>query len=321
MHHDRASRQSLTTQQIDTTVHNTCPTVSFTMEFHPFNNLPAELRVAIWKLAILEHNRDRMVLVNEHTLKIIGTKNIACSPHFRVSSESREVALVLYPLRLPLHWLQRTHPDSGGIHYVAEDATLSDEPPTQHAIYINTERDIFVPCGARMAPYSELYFVTDEPPPGGRPNWAWRAGLDEPLRREVRRIALFDFLDENEARADGCRRTCRCAFANDTLRYKTPGVSVQTDDFPEVQECLFMMVDPQDVDDTKLYYMVLKDPGRALVESFHQRSRIAWLNKDEMGMSGNQPGCVCDAPLPAWERRWAEFANPATWDPEHRLWR
>ena len=42
--------------------------MSSTMEFHLFNNLPPELRVAIWKLAILEHNRDRLLLVNDYTM-------------------------------------------------------------------------------------------------------------------------------------------------------------------------------------------------------------------------------------------------------------
>ncbi|KAI1264499.1 hypothetical protein F5Y18DRAFT_82868 [Xylariaceae sp. FL1019] len=69
--------------------------------FPLFPSLPAELRLMIWKFAILMDNRDRLVLLNDVTKRIICTSSLII-PHLQVNVECRHVALGLYPLRLPV---------------------------------------------------------------------------------------------------------------------------------------------------------------------------------------------------------------------------
>ncbi|KAI0542527.1 hypothetical protein GGR58DRAFT_452671 [Xylaria digitata] len=69
-------------------------------KFPLFSKLPPELRILIWEISILECHRDRLVPMNEFTKRIICIRNLACSPHFRATSESRRVATDLYPIRL-----------------------------------------------------------------------------------------------------------------------------------------------------------------------------------------------------------------------------
>ncbi|KAI0554397.1 hypothetical protein F4679DRAFT_596387 [Xylaria curta] len=103
--------------------------------FSLFPKLPAELRIMIWEMSILEHNRDRLIPVDEMPRRIVCIRNLACSPHFSATWESRKVATDLYPIRLPCitrkNIVNNRDPDAS-------------KHPSKGAIYISTEHDIFV---------------------------------------------------------------------------------------------------------------------------------------------------------------------------------
>ncbi|KAI0427091.1 hypothetical protein F5Y09DRAFT_317154 [Xylaria sp. FL1042] len=119
-------------------------------QFPLFNMLPAELRISVWEISILDHNRDRTVTFHDETKRFMYTRNIACSPHFYVSVESRQVATSLYPIRLPMWWPgfeevcpERQYP------FVREHFEEPDcGSANQWAIYI-TKHDVFAPCSSR----------------------------------------------------------------------------------------------------------------------------------------------------------------------------
>ena len=276
-------------------------------EFHLFNQLPAELRVAIWKLAILDHNRDRLLLVNEHTNRIMCIQNNACSPHFRVSSESRDVARDLYPIRLPVFSLQKSHPQDPMHIYVVEDADLVGRAPPQHAVYISTEHDVFVLGAFMLAPYSELVHLAGTRPPGGPANWAWRTpSLTGAQCRGARRVALFDFLDESVLPGPECRRMPRCIIMNHALQHGNDDVLLYWRDdsvFTAAREFLYVVLDPEVINEAGLHAMLFEKPGHKVLATFYADHGVAQFNEKEMKEFPyvTSPGCICNSAPPAQE--------------------
>lgn len=272
-------------------------------EFHLFNQLPAELRVAIWELAILEHNRDRLILVNEHTNRIMCTKHNACSPHFSVSSESRDVARSLYPIRLPVFSLEKPHPQDPQNIYVDESADLVGRV-SPHAVYISSEHDIFVPGAHMLIPYSSLIYRSGTCPPGGPANWAWRTpSLLDTQCRGVRRVALFDLYDMHRLpeREEGqCQGNPFCVVANRALERSPSNITLLFDNpiSHGAREHVYAVGDPNVMDDAKLYAMLLENPGREVLASFCADGRVVRINEEKIKLfpHNNPPGCLCILP-------------------------
>ncbi|KAI1121902.1 hypothetical protein F5Y10DRAFT_287959 [Nemania abortiva] len=114
--------------------------------FPLFGKLATEIRLMIWELAILEENRDRLVPISKANMRIHCLPNLKCSSCFLVAKESREVAIRLYPMRIPV---LRVDPHN------AEDVYLSISPVegNQKAIYINLDLDIIM---------FELYYIVED---------------------------------------------------------------------------------------------------------------------------------------------------------------
>lgn len=110
-------------------------------KFSLFAKLPAELRFTIWKISILEHHQDRLVLINYFTQRLICPRSLACSGHFRATVESRNVAIHLYPIRLPVsRVLFRNYPV---MESQVDDNAETDftRYPPQGAVYVSLTRD------------------------------------------------------------------------------------------------------------------------------------------------------------------------------------
>ncbi|KAI1365839.1 hypothetical protein F5Y08DRAFT_164246 [Xylaria arbuscula] len=107
-------------------------------EFHPFPKLPTELRLEIWKIAILDHSQDRLVPLLGRIYSVIPTPYVACSPFFSVSRESRQVAIRLYPIRLSV----TLDAAALGNGYTGLDIVASCRKPG--AIYVSDKLDVFV---------------------------------------------------------------------------------------------------------------------------------------------------------------------------------
>ncbi|KAI1425888.1 hypothetical protein F5Y12DRAFT_324333 [Xylaria sp. FL1777] len=255
--------------------------------FPIFNKLPTELRVSIWKISILEYNRDRLVPINENTKRIICIRNIACSPHFSVSSESREVAKGLYPVRLPVSWLE------GGQRIANEDAEVVDDYSRQWAIYISTELDIFVLSLDRLAPsyMSEYYSLTA--PFGGRANFGWRSASLTPLQcQSVRRVMLFDFIDVSRLKK-GCRGRPYCVVRCGAMDYNK---GHDRKIFSGVQRCLYAVQDLEFTESFMLYRDMLNSPGHKFLEDLARTNCLVWLDEADMNEheeKGTALECLC----------------------------
>ncbi|KAI0160778.1 hypothetical protein GGR57DRAFT_456285 [Xylariaceae sp. FL1272] len=77
--------------------------------FKPFNDLPKELRLTIWELALAEELTSRLVILYQFC--IIPTKNII-SPLLSVNAESRGCALALYDTKVTIYRMPALEPDS-----------------------------------------------------------------------------------------------------------------------------------------------------------------------------------------------------------------
>ncbi|KAK5625715.1 hypothetical protein RRF57_001431 [Xylaria bambusicola] len=169
--------------------------------FPLFSKLPTELRFIIWEISVLDHHRDRLVLLNESTKRVICFRKLACSPHFRATSESRKVAMNLYPVRLPVYRMLYTG-------YNKNDQVNNNEvsiQPLPGAIYVNLARDIFTLNLKELAkmPLSRHGGRIS----GGVENLRWRSAALSPSQcQSVRRIMLFNCPGESPL-LDGCRRT------------------------------------------------------------------------------------------------------------------
>ncbi|KAI1198696.1 hypothetical protein F5X97DRAFT_323175 [Nemania serpens] len=183
--------------------------------FHLFAKLPPELRVIIWEMSILRHHRDRVLLLNETNKRIVCARKLACSSHFRATSESRQVAIRLYPIRLPL--LQLGVVDAACFR----NSTVGKDTETDMskyrpggAIYVSLEHDIF---GIGVA-WLIGFIFTEIPAIGHRTdiyeNWAVRTSqaLSLPQYQSVRRIMLFSGPHPGMLK-DGCLRGPQCIMS------------------------------------------------------------------------------------------------------------
>lgn len=75
-----------------------------TIVFHKFQDLPPEIRLVVWEMAVKEDHLDRIVPLTEDHKRIVLVSHALHHPSgvFRADSESRGVALRLYDQALPV---------------------------------------------------------------------------------------------------------------------------------------------------------------------------------------------------------------------------
>ncbi|KAI6080535.1 hypothetical protein F4821DRAFT_55195 [Hypoxylon rubiginosum] len=275
--------------------------MSSATEFPLFPRLPKELRLDIWELSILSHNRDRLVPINEETKRVICMTSIANCPLFRVSPESREVSQKLYPIRLPVFWkvyLRKIGPElSHNSHlegYRATDENMEDNAEEcRGCIYISTTHDTFIFGFDRLAPshFDEYWWTTG--PIGGPHNFGWRsASLTQLQCLEVRRIMVINGVNSSW-RENGCRNTLRCAVRCGALDEK---VWHDAGAFPGVEECIYLPLEGDAyVDSVYLYAYMLVRPGHRVLARLRRGNHLVFFDKEQIREARNKsPVCVCN---------------------------
>ncbi|KAI0384505.1 hypothetical protein F5Y04DRAFT_248477 [Hypomontagnella monticulosa] len=257
-------------------------------EFHLFAWLPIELRLVIWEFAILDHNRDRLVPISEETRRVICIANIANSPFFRVTSESRKVSQQLYPIRLPV-FRKVYAPDRQ--HRVV-DEYMEDNPNECHGhIYISSEHDTFVFRFDGLA--HDDHWSCFQKPLGGWHNFGWMsASLTQPQRLKVRRTMLFNSVNTRWLK-DGCRNTLRCAVrcgALDAPHWHDERF------FPGVQECIYVPLEGEAYEESDyLYKYILANPGHMVLARLGEGNHLVFFDKEQITEARNQSSvCVCN---------------------------
>ncbi|KAI0191326.1 hypothetical protein F4808DRAFT_476357 [Astrocystis sublimbata] len=276
-------------------------------EFTVFPKLPAELRQIIWEFAILEHNHNRLVPVNQHTKRILCFRHLACSPHFRANFESRSVAKRLYPLRLRVTGVTGSRRDfhvrtledlEFDYEYGREDPndrvestySLNRRMTYIHgAIYISTEHDIFT-------------FSIDRYGPGESEK------MSLSLRQNVRRLMKIDLLSSSWSDSycriafPTCIRECATIF----LPRSVNNVNFEVKVFPRVQKVLFTVLDKAKLVASQIHgYSELLERlrGHELMEMIDNEHWMARFNAvdlkkhDEFGhwfCTQSTPGTLCE---------------------------
>ncbi|KAK8063637.1 hypothetical protein PG996_008289 [Apiospora saccharicola] len=133
-------------------------------EFSIFPQLPVEIRLQIWKEAVLEEYRDRILLLDETAHRIVITRELQ-KPFravFHANFESRSVANELFPLRLPVHaFTQQMRTDLWYYQWVIEHNVQPQQlSPLEGEIPVSLERDHFL-LGLGWWDLSQTYSYVD----------------------------------------------------------------------------------------------------------------------------------------------------------------
>ncbi|KAI0973803.1 hypothetical protein F4678DRAFT_410528 [Xylaria arbuscula] len=233
--------------------------------FPLFAKLPPELRILIWKMSILEHNRDRLVPYNRRTKRIVCIRSLECSSHFRATLESRQVATELYPIRLPVSFtLYLIRPEDG--EHLAIDDYVDTDP--QGAIYISTYHDIFV--------FDTRWHVTSL---HCLPYWltghlAWRSPrLPQSQCQSIRQVMLYHVYPRDQVR-EGCRYTLECIAHYSAMGLHEEGYDTKL--FSGVQTVLYAILDPDVAHHCA--HLMLHMTGHRVLEYLRDRGHIARLD-------------------------------------------
>ncbi|KAI1422081.1 hypothetical protein F5Y12DRAFT_650521 [Xylaria sp. FL1777] len=143
--------------------------------FPLFSRLPPELRLEIWGFAVLATARRRRVV--EQNFQVFPTLDLVTPPLFSVNSESREISLSFYPVRLEVYRrIQQT-----------TNAQSKDEPhfpDYKGCVYLSPELDYIISVYQRAALYdSALRLELSEK----SKRTAWHH-CTEPMDEETRRL-------------------------------------------------------------------------------------------------------------------------------------
>ncbi|KAJ2977534.1 hypothetical protein NUW58_g7781 [Xylaria curta] len=111
----------------------------------PFNQLPPELRLEIWSLAMQVDARRRRVV--EQSFHVFPTLDLVASPLFAVNAESREAARAFYPVRLEVY--RRPPPGSEPPPQYGEDTAAAqqlarDDDDYRGCVYLSPALDDLV---------------------------------------------------------------------------------------------------------------------------------------------------------------------------------
>ncbi|KAI4861177.1 hypothetical protein F4820DRAFT_79433 [Hypoxylon rubiginosum] len=116
-----------------------------------FNELPMELRLQVWKEALLEESSNRIVFLDVRLSRVIPTKHLA-SPLLSVNYESRKCALEFFTMTLNVKRLLEpvgyesffVEPEVGGPPYISPViASHYIEDGTHGVLYLSPRYDIF----------------------------------------------------------------------------------------------------------------------------------------------------------------------------------
>ncbi|KAK5631049.1 hypothetical protein RRF57_006764 [Xylaria bambusicola] len=258
-------------------------------KFHLFKNLPTELRIAIWEIAILDHNENRFLPVFEDTKRIIPTWCLACSPHFYVSRESCEVAKRLYPIRLRLFApLASLSTDAYGDYDDDDDDSeniyIDDSRPW--AIYISLKHDIFVLVSNKLS-YDDLIFLYKDE------RLAITGRRSESLTtlqtQRVRQLMLLDIVDDPQLK-DECAHLPHCIVTSAESGYNGEH---NRDIFSGVERCLALYLDPYQAH--KAYASLLERQKGMFSRDYHHHDDTVLLRDEpiskfwEMGKFSSFP--------------------------------
>ncbi|KAK8000975.1 hypothetical protein PG991_013197 [Apiospora marii] len=107
-------------------------------DFPQFTRLPKEIQHEVWKLAVVEENKGRIISLHEDTHRLVPTKSclLAPSPVFSTTKESRSIAKLVYSTPIAVFKTQR-------------DNTLQEDPDMSQCeevgkIRISWEHDTFL---------------------------------------------------------------------------------------------------------------------------------------------------------------------------------
>ncbi len=176
-------------------------------DFPLFAKLPAELRIRIWEESILDQHRDRLVPVNHFTRRVICISNLKCSGPFGATSESRKVAMDLFPIRLPVS--RRIKENHGPDDEVDDNKNTDDTKYTpEGVVYVSPILDIFV-CNFEELANADCFITAmgNRVEYTGRGDFAWRSpSLSQAQCQSVRRIMVMNSVDPSSY-LEGCRLT------------------------------------------------------------------------------------------------------------------
>ncbi|KAI0914270.1 hypothetical protein F4823DRAFT_573834 [Ustulina deusta] len=261
------------------------------MGFPLFAKLPPELRIFIWEISILEHHRDRFVPMNELTKRIICIRNLACSPHFRATWESRKVATDLYPIRLPVSWVVAPRHEVERVDDNME--TDISNYPSKGAVYISTDHDIFISSFNRVAHWYRADHRNTLPTPDGE-KFGWRTpSLSLSQCQGVRHIMLFNITDDSLLK-DGCHRTPDCVIRCDAMDYYN--IWYDTTVFSGVQRFLYAVLDESIMREFAIHFNILEMSGHSILENLEQKRWLACFDAETVKKhqaEGNSLECVC----------------------------
>ncbi|KAI1327025.1 hypothetical protein F5Y16DRAFT_421211 [Xylariaceae sp. FL0255] len=216
--------------------------------------------------------------MNEVTKRIICTANLV-SPHFRVTSESREVAMRLYPIRLPVSQMitSATFFDGRRVDDSVE-TDVSQYPHQGGAVYINTELDIFALCVDRLGGWHMLNSYYHKPPYGGANNFGWRSPSLSPLQcASLQRLMVFDCIfSPNVFKC--FQLPPKCLFKYDATQYsKRSGGRRwwQRTVFSGIRKIMYVVCNLTVVAPLDMYESLLKRPGREIIRDLERRSWLA----------------------------------------------
>ncbi|KAI0107759.1 hypothetical protein GGR51DRAFT_559092 [Nemania sp. FL0031] len=241
-------------------------------KFPSFAKLPAELRIFIWEISILEHYHNRLVPMNMLAKTIICIRNLANSAHFRATWESRKVAMDLYPIRLPV--LRITSP---GYRVLEIDA---NNYQSHRVVYISADYDIFLLNPELLA---NFYFIENFST--GTPGLVFEAlmwnssSLSDLQCQRIRHIMLFNEILEPQAEAERHRSgpwvTIRGVPCIPTFWFDSTAYS-------GVQKCLYAMPDISVVSLSDMYVKLLGTTDCSIIEVLEQGGWLASLDREDI---------------------------------------
>ncbi|KAI0163967.1 hypothetical protein GGR57DRAFT_498053 [Xylariaceae sp. FL1272] len=284
--------------------------------FHLFPELPPELRHIIWEFAILEHNRDRLVPFTQSSKRIMAICNLAF-PHLRTTTESRHVALRLYPVNMPIVSLVRTQ-DAG--HSLTVDDSFRTYALISGRVRLNFDLDIFALCMGRLHRGVHIITNSNDAPSAIRTNFGWRTtSLQLSQCAEIKRFLVFDTYDERVP-VDVCNRP-GCLREGDSTTAWTKIYQSDLDTarrwpwnkpemFGGVQEIMYGITPKKDAEE--MYLELLGVAGQSMVKTLEQHGRLAKFDLLELKELRTAPACVCAKYVPHSLRVMREQVPPQT---------
>ncbi|KAI0446152.1 hypothetical protein F4803DRAFT_547400 [Xylaria telfairii] len=270
-------------------------------EFPLFARLPAELRFMVWEMSILEYHHDRIVPIDDYTTRVVCIRNLACSPHFSATWESRQIATRLYPIQLPVS--KMIDKESGRWGAVIQH----DNYTPRGTIYISPKHDIFALGMDVLLANGELHFPLRRPV-GGQKNFAWRSATLTPSQcQSVRRMMVFNVLKSSGLK-DGCRRTPYCAIRCKATIYDCPLDFHKS--FSGVQTYIHAMLKRHLMRRRQMWSHIIKMDGPSVLDVLNRGGMLSEFDGDEYRKHEEECSQKCVCAMRPGEIRHDEYLGP-----------